>query len=114
MSSKKALELPADMIRASVNMMVAAILISIATSKVPYLPYVTFMVAMGTSLSVRAWSSQCVYRVAGVLNVIGGGSLQHLLLLQHGLVAFLIHLGGPTATILIFGAILILVEVYIT
>ena len=76
MSSNKAVELPAfDMIRASVNMMVAAILISIATSfKLPLsTTYVTFMVAMGTSLSDRAWGSEsAVYRVAGVLNVIGG------------------------------------------
>ena len=63
------------MIRAAVNMMVAAILISIATSfKLPLsTTYVTFMVAMGTSLADRAWGSEsAVYRVAGVLNVIGG------------------------------------------
>ncbi len=69
-------ELPAfDMVRAAVNLMVAGILISIATSY--HLPlsttYVTFMVAMGTSLADRAWGSEsAVYRVAGVLNVIGG------------------------------------------
>ena len=63
------------MVRAAVNLMVAGILISIATSY--HLPlsttYVTFMVAMGTSLADRAWGSEsAVYRVAGVLNVIGG------------------------------------------
>jgi len=120
MSSKKALELPAfDMIRASVNMMVAAILISIATSfKLPLsTTYVTFMVAMGTSLSDRAWGSDsAVYRVAGVLNVIGGWFFTAFIAFTAcGLVAFLIHLGGPTAiAILIFGAILILVRNYVS
>ena len=120
MSSKKALELPAfDMIRASVNMMVAAILISIATSfKLPLsTTYVTFMVAMGTSLSDRAWGSDsAVYRVAGVLNVIGGWFFTAFIAFTAcGLVALLIHLGGPAAiAILIFAAILILVRNYIS
>ncbi|MCG5644550.1 MAG: inorganic phosphate transporter [Flavobacteriaceae bacterium] len=64
-----------DMVRAAVNLVVAGILISIATSfKLPLsTTYVTFMVAMGTSLSDRAWGAEsAVYRVAGVLNVIGG------------------------------------------
>ncbi len=64
-----------DLVRAAVNLMVASILISIATSmKLPLsTTYVTFMVAMGTSLADRAWGSEsAVYRVAGVLNVIGG------------------------------------------
>ena len=69
-------ELPAfDLVRAAVNLMVAAVLISIATSyKLPLsTTYVTFMVAMGTSLADRAWGAEsAVYRVAGVLNVIGG------------------------------------------
>ncbi len=64
-----------DLIRASVNLLVAAILISIATSM--HLPlsttYVTFMVAMGASLADRAWGREsAVYRIAGVLNVIAG------------------------------------------
>ncbi|MFP2997028.1 inorganic phosphate transporter [Spongiivirga sp. MCCC 1A20706] len=69
-------EAPAfDMVRASVNLMVASVLISIATSmKLPLsTTYVTFMVTMGTSLADRAWGTEsAVYRVAGVLNVIGG------------------------------------------
>jgi len=72
----KKFELPAfDLVRAAVNLMVAAVLISIATSyKLPLsTTYVTFMVAMGTSLADRAWGAEsAVYRVAGVLNVIGG------------------------------------------
>ena len=64
-----------DMIRASVTLVVASILISFATSlKLPLsTTYVTFMVAMGTSLSDRAWGSEsAVYRVTGVISVIGG------------------------------------------
>ncbi len=76
LSKDKTYELPAfDMVRAAVNLMVAAVLISIATSyKLPLsTTYVTFMVAMGTSLTDRAWGAEsAVYRVAGVLNVIGG------------------------------------------
>jgi len=76
LSKEKVHELPAfDMVRAAVNLMVAAVLISIATSyKLPLsTTYVTFMVAMGTSLADRAWGAEsAVYRVAGVINVIGG------------------------------------------
>ncbi|MDK7374948.1 inorganic phosphate transporter [Weeksella virosa] len=64
-----------DMIRASVNLLVASILISIGTSlKLPLsTTYVTFMVAMGTSFADRAWDrDSAVFRVAGVFNVIGG------------------------------------------
>ncbi|MCF8414320.1 MAG: inorganic phosphate transporter [Melioribacteraceae bacterium] len=64
-----------DLIRASVNLLVASILISFATSwKLPLsTTYVTFMVAMGTSFSDKAWGREsAVYRVNGVLTVIGG------------------------------------------
>ncbi len=64
-----------DLIRASVNLMVASAVISWATSmKLPLsTTYVTFMVAMGTSFSDRAWGREtAVYRVTGVLTVIGG------------------------------------------
>ncbi|PKP35010.1 MAG: phosphate permease [Bacteroidetes bacterium HGW-Bacteroidetes-17] len=64
-----------DMIRASVNLVVASILISFATSlKLPLsTTYVTFMVAMGSSLSDKAWGREsAVYRITGVLSVIGG------------------------------------------
>ena len=119
LSSNKSIELPAfDMIRAAVNMMVAAILISIATSfKLPLsTTYVTFMVAMGTSLADRAWGSEsAVYRVAGVLNVIGGWFFTAFIaFVGCGAIAFLINLGGPTAiAILLFLALLILARNYI-
>jgi len=76
LTKDQSIEAPAfDMIRASVNLMVAGVLIAIATSmKLPLsTTYVTFMVAMGTSLADRAWGREsAVYRVAGVFNVIGG------------------------------------------
>ena len=64
-----------DLIRASVNLVVSSILISSATSlKLPLsTTYVTFMVAMGTSLSDKAWGREsAVYRITGVLTVISG------------------------------------------
>lgn len=72
----KRIDAPAfDKVRASINLVVAAILISFGTNlKLPLsTTYVTFMVAMGTSLSDRAWDREsAVYRVAGVLKVVGG------------------------------------------
>ncbi len=64
-----------DLLRASVNLIVASAVVSFATSlKLPLsTTYVTFMVAMGTSLSDQAWGREsAVYRVTGVLTVIGG------------------------------------------
>jgi phosphate/sulfate permease len=119
LNSSKKIELPAfDQIRAAVNLMVAAILISIATSfKLPLsTTYVTFMVAMGTSLADRAWGSEsAVYRVAGVLNVIGGWFFTAIsAFIVCGIIAFIIHIGGPTAiAILLFLALLILARNYI-
>jgi len=86
-----------DMIRASVNLIVASILISIGTSmKLPLsTTYVTFMVAMGTSLADRAWDrDSAVFRVAGVFNVIGGWFLT-------GFSAFM--LAATVAAIMFFG-----------
>jgi phosphate/sulfate permease len=120
LTSNKKLELPAfDQIRAAVNLMVAAILISIATSfKLPLsTTYVTFMVAMGTSLADRAWGSEsAVYRVAGVLSVIGGWFFTAFVaFVACGIIAFLINLGGPSAiAILLFLALIILARNYIS
>lgn len=91
----KTYEMPAfDLVRAAVNLIVAGILISIATSmKLPLsTTYVTFMVAMGTSLADRAWGREsAVYRVAGVINVIGGWFLTALTaFLAAAVVAYLI------------------------
>jgi hypothetical protein len=64
-----------DLLRASVNLMVASAVISYATSyKLPLsTTYVTFMVSMGTSFADRAWGREsAVYRITGVITVIGG------------------------------------------
>jgi phosphate/sulfate permease len=64
-----------DLLRASVNLIVASAVVSYATSmKLPLsTTYVTFMVAMGTSLADQAWGKEsAVYRVTGVLTVVGG------------------------------------------
>ena len=64
-----------DLVRASVNLMLASLLIAAGTSlKLPLsTTYVTFMVAMGTSLADKAWGrDSAVYRISGVLSVIGG------------------------------------------
>ena len=107
-----------DMVRASVNMALAGILISIATSmKLPLsTTYVTFMVAMGTSLSDRAWGAEsAVYRVAGVLNVIGGWfGTAIIALFSSGLILTLIYFGRGTAIILLLiSAAVIIIRNYI-
>ncbi|WP_303011217.1 inorganic phosphate transporter [uncultured Bacteroides sp.] len=64
-----------DLVRASVNLVLAGLLIALGTSlKLPLsTTYVTFMVAMGSSLADRAWGrDSAVYRITGVLSVIGG------------------------------------------
>lgn len=112
----KKLELPAfDLVRAAVNLMVAGVLISIATSyKLPLsTTYVTFMVAMGSSLADRAWGSEsAVYRVAGVLNVIGGWFFTAFIaFVAAGIAAYLIYLGGATMiAILLLMAFVLLVR----
>ncbi|TVZ52304.1 inorganic phosphate transporter [Dokdonia sp. Hel_I_53] len=100
-------EAPAfDMVRAAVNLVIASVLISVATGlKLPLsTTYVTFMVAMGTSLADRAWGSEsAVYRVAGVLNVIGGWFLTALSAFTAAAVlAYLMYLGGIYAIVALF------------
>ncbi len=99
-------DMPAfDMVRAAVNLMVASVLISIATSmKLPLsTTYVTFMVAMGTSLADRAWGAEsAVYRVAGVLNVIGGWFFTALCaFVAAAVIAYLLHVGKFVALVLL-------------
>ncbi len=92
-------EAPAfDMLRASVNLVVASILISLATSyKLPLsTTYVTFMVAMGSSLTDGAWGREsAVYRVTGVLSVIGGWFLTAFSAFTVAfIIALIINIGG--------------------
>lgn len=64
-----------DLVRASVNLVLAGLLIALGTSlKLPLsTTYVTFMVAMGTSLADKAWGREsAVFRITGVISVIGG------------------------------------------
>jgi phosphate/sulfate permease len=100
-----------DMVRASVNLMVAAILIAVATSlKLPLsTTYVTFMVAMGTSFADRAWGrDSAVYRVAGVFNVIGGWVVTALVAFTlAGIVVICLQIGGVFA----FVALMVLVGI---
>lgn len=96
-----------DLLRASVNMFVASILIAIATSfKLPLsTTYVTFMVAMGTSLADQAWGREsAVYRITGVITVIGGWFFTAFSAFTLAfIVAGFIHWGGTIATIIALG-----------
>ena len=96
-----------DQLRASVNMFVASILIATATSmKLPLsTTYVTFMVAMGTTLSDRAWGREsAVFRITGVISVIGGWFLTALLAFSSAfLMALFINWGGLAATLIVLG-----------
>ena len=90
-----------DLLRASVNMFVASILIALATSlKLPLsTTYVTFMVAMGTSLADRAWGREsAVYRITGVVSVIGGWFFTAVIaFLASFIVALFLYWGGLVA-----------------
>ncbi len=94
-----------DLLRATVNLMVASILISYATSlKMPLsTTYVSFMVAMGTSLADRAWGREsAVYRVAGVVNVVGGWLMTALIAFVTAAVfGYIIYYGGFIAIMII-------------
>jgi len=120
LAKNKVHELPAfDMVRAAVNLMVASVLISIATSmKLPLsTTYVTFMVAMGTSLADRAWGAEsAVYRVAGVLNVIGGWFFTAFIAFAAAAtIAYFLHWNvNVMVPVLLFLAILLLVRSYIS
>ena len=120
LSKDKTFELPAfDMVRAAVNLMVAGVLISIATSfKLPLsTTYVTFMVAMGTSLADRAWGAEsAVYRVAGVLNVIGGWFFTAFIaFISAAVIVYLINIHVPSmVAILLLIAVLLLARNYIS
>lgn len=87
-----------DVVRAAVNLVLASMLITIGTNyKLPLsTTYVTFMVAMGSSLADRAWSREsAVFRVTGVLSVIGGWFITAgVAFLTCALVCLLMYYGG--------------------
>jgi len=106
------------LIRASINLTVAGILISIATSmKLPLsTTYVTFMVAMGTSLADKAWGREsAVYRVAGVVNVIGGWFFTAIsAFIFAGVITYLMYIGkGAAVAVLLLVAAALLVRNYL-
>ncbi len=102
-----------DEIRATVNLVVSALLIALGTSmKLPLsTTYVTFMVAMGSALADRAWGREtAVFRVTGVLSVIGGWFITAgAAFVLTFFVALLMHWGGPIGTILIICLVIFLV-----
>ncbi len=87
-----------DMLRAAINLVLSSALIIVGTNyKLPLsTTYVTFMVAMGTSLADHAWTrDSAVYRVTGVLSVIGGWLITAgITFAACALVCLLMHLGG--------------------
>ena len=93
-----------DLVRASVNLVLAGLLIALGTSlKLPLsTTYVTFMVAMGSSLSDRAWGrDSAVFRITGVLSVIGGWFLTAgAAFTICFFVAMIIYFGGTVAIVL--------------
>jgi phosphate/sulfate permease len=106
-----------DLVRASVNLMVASALIAFATSlKLPLsTTYVTFMVAMGTSLSDQAWGREsAVYRVSGVLTVIGGWFFTAMMAFTvSSVVALAIFYGrAPVVVLLVIVAIALVVRTH--
>ena len=114
---KKDPKMAFDLVRASVNLVVASILIAIGTSlKLPLsTTYVTFMVAMGTSLADGAWGREsAVYRITGVLTVIGGWFFTAFsAFLASFLIASLIFFGKfPVILILIALSIFILLRTH--
>ncbi len=108
-----------DLVRASVNVVLSGLLIAVGTSlKLPLsTTYVAFMVAMGSSLADRAWGREsAVYRITGVLSVIGGwfitaGAAFTICFV----VALLIHIGGVAAMAAMVGlAIYMLIRSHLT
>ena len=100
-----------DLVRGSVNLMLAGMLIAWGTSlKLPLsTTFVTFMVAMGTSLADRAWGREsAVFRITGVISVIGGWFITAgVAFIGAGMVVCLMHLGG--VPVMIAGGVIALI-----
>ena len=109
-----AVPLPFDYVRASINLVLSAILIASATSlQLPLsTTYVTFMVAMGSSFADGAWDREtAVYRISGVLTVISGWFITALCASTLAGLAALIVLWGGEAAAIILGAAAIIILV---
>lgn len=102
-----------DLIRGSVNLVLAGVLIAIGTSlKLPLsTTFVTFMVAMGTSLADRAWGREsAVFRITGVISVIGGWFLTAgVAFIGAGIIVTLMHFGGIWAMIALAAVTVVLI-----
>ncbi len=114
---KKKENISFDLVRASVNLVVASALIALGTSlKLPLsTTYVTFMVAMGTSLADRAWGREsAVYRITGVITVIGGWFFTALCaFIVSFVLALLIHLGGfITISIMLLLSVFLIIKTH--
>ena len=104
-----------DLVRASINLVLSGLLIALGTSlKLPLsTTYVTFIVAMGSSLADRAWSREsAVFRITGVLNVIGGWFLTAGIAFSAcALVTIAMYYGGAVVKALfVFVAVFILIK----
>lgn len=104
-----------DLVRASINLVLAGLLVALGTSlKLPLsTTYVTFMVAMGTSLADRAWRREsAVYRITGVLSVIGGWLITAgVAFLACAFVVAAMYYGGITvAIVLVLVAVALLIR----
>ena len=101
-----------DMVRAAVNLVLASMLIIFGTNyKLPLsTTYVTFMVAMGTSLADRAWSREsAVFRVTGVLSVIGGWFITAgVAFLACAIVCSIMYVGGFVAMVIFMGVVVVI------
>ncbi len=94
-----------DLVRGSINLVLAGMLIALGTSlKLPLsTTYVTFMVAMGTSLADRAWGREsAVFRITGVISVIGGWFITAgAAFIGAALIVSIMHVGGATAIVVV-------------
>lgn len=101
-----------DVVRAAVNLVLASMLITIGTNfKLPLsTTYVTFMVAMGSSLADRAWSREsAVFRVTGVISVIGGWFITAAVAFGAcAVVCLIMFYGGIVAKMLFIGLVIFL------
>lgn len=102
-----------DLVRASVNLVLAGLLIVMGTSlQLPLsTTYVAFMVAMGTSLADRAWGREtAVYRITGVIAVVGGWFITAgAAFILSFTIATLNHIGGIVSMLLVIGVIVCVV-----
>ena len=101
-----------DLLRASVNLVLAGLLIALGTSlKLPLsTTYVTFMVAMGSSLADRAWAREsAVFRVTGVISVIGGWFMTAgVAFAACALMALLFYYGGMIAMFVMMAVVIVI------